>query len=215
MSQKGEQTPPASPSRIPSSCLSLSPLQSPIEVGSHADWIEAQLLSDMVPEDKWKVAVAQASKIPRRSPPTSEPDRAISSTSATPDAPVSATSLHMEEPATGESGEILDALLAEFEPSNEMEGEERGWGETLSHQAVEELNQWLQKSGDPSDSPPPPYDGEARNQNLSSQATKVESFPGSRPRGIPRRIRDQKESEERFHLLPIVAIEPFPEWEME
>ena len=126
-----------------------------------------------------------------------------------------ATHSHVEEPATGESGEILDALLAEFEPSSEMEGGERGWDETLSHQAVEELNQWLKKNGDHSDSPPPPYDGESRSQNLSSQAMRVEPFSVSRPRGIPRHIRDQKESEEKFYLLPIVAIEPFPEGEME
>ena len=44
---------------------------------------------------------------------------------------------------------------------------------------------------------------------------RVEPLLGSRPRGIPRHIQDQKESEARFHLLPIVAIERFPEGEME
>ena len=38
---------------------------------------------------------------------------------------------------------------------------------------------------------------------------------GSSPRGIPRHFREERESEERFHLLPIVEIEPFPEREME
>ena len=47
------------------------------------------------------------------------------------------------------------------------------------------------------------------------QAMKFEPPLGSRPPGIPRHIRDQEESKVRFHLLPIVAIEPYPEGEME
>ena len=140
MSQNGKQTPPASASRTPSPCLSLSPLQSPIEVGSHADWMEAQLLSDMVPEDKWKVAVVQAPKIFRRSPPSSEPDGVIASTPAIPVVPAPANSPGMVKPTTGESGEILDALLADFEPSSGIEGwGKSAWGKTLNHQVVEEL----------------------------------------------------------------------------
>ena len=85
--------------------------------------------------------MVQAPKIPRWWPLPYEPDGAIAFTSATPDAPVSSSSPHTKRPAPGESGAILDALLAEFEPSSEVEREDRGWGETLSHQAVEELNQ--------------------------------------------------------------------------
>ena len=154
----------------------------------------------MVPEDKWKVAVAQAPKLPRGSPPTSEPDGVIASTSAIPDVPASANSSGMEKPTTGESGKILDALLADFEPSSEIE---RGWGETLSHQAVEELNQWLQKSGDYLASLPPPYDGEPRNQNLSHQVMRVEPLlvlPFSRVRGIVRPTESTRGSRERQEM---------------
>ena len=56
----------------------------PIEMGSHAEWMERQLLDDMAPEDKWKVAVAHAPKIPRRSTPEDEPEMAVASTSTTP-----------------------------------------------------------------------------------------------------------------------------------
>ena len=219
MSEENRETPPPTtsrpPSRTPSPCLSLSPLWSPIDSGSHAEWMEAQLLSDMAPEDKWKVAVAHAPKIPRRSPTTSEPDGAVASTSSAPDGPAPANCQAVVNPTTGESEEILESLLDEFEPSGEVEGGERKWGETLSHQAVEELTQWLQQSGDHSGSPPPPTGREPGNRNLPSLAPKVEPPLGSSPRGTPQHIRAQKESEARFQLLPIIAIEPFPEGDME
>ena len=132
----------------------------------------------MVPEDKWKVAVAQAPKIPRRSPPTSENDGA---TPDTLDAPVSANSPRVEEPATGESGEILDTLLAEFKPLSKIKGEERGWVETLGHQAVEELNQWLQKSGDHLDAPPPPYAASHEGRVIFKVETKGDPATHLRP----------------------------------
>ena len=103
------------------------------------------------------------------------------STSSTPDG----SAFPGEEGSTtGESGEILDALLYKFEPSSRVEGEARGWGETLSHQAVEELNQSLLNSGDHAAKPPPPYDGESRTQNLSLEPRGVEPTSKSRPRGI-------------------------------
>ena len=163
-------------------------------MGSHAEWMERQLLYDMAPEDKWKVAVAHALKIPRSSTPEDEPEMAVASISTTPDGPVPPSSPGEEKPTKGESGEILDALLDKFEPSSGVEGEARGWGETLSHQAVEELNQWLLNSGDHPAKPPPPYDGETRTQNLPLKPRGVEPTPKSRPRGIPQYIRDSQES---------------------
>ena len=148
MSQEGRNTPPPSTSRttsrMPSPRLSLSPPRSPIDSGSHAEWMEAQLLRDMwIPQDKWKVAVAQAPKIPRRSPPMSEPDGTVASTSANQVISAPTTGVRSDSSSTGKSRAILYALLTEFEPSGGVEREERGWSETLSHEAMEELNQWL------------------------------------------------------------------------
>ena len=77
---------------------------------------------------------------------------------ATPGELTPSTSAIKEGPATGESGSVLDALLNEFEPSSNIRGEERGWDETLSHEAVEELYQWLMQSQDLPAAPPPPHD---------------------------------------------------------
>ena len=167
----------------------------------------------MSPEDKWKVAVAQAPKIPRRSPPTSEPDGAVASTSANQAISAPPTGVRSDSSSTGESGAILDALLAEFEPSG-VEREERGWGETLSHEAMEELNQWLQKHGDHLIPPPPLFNGEPRTKKLLPRPNSI-GPPNSRPMGMPRHIREQIECEERFQFLTLIAVEPFPEGEME
>ena len=195
-------------------------------MGSHAEWMERQLLDDMEPKDKWKVEVAHAPKIPRRSTPEEEQEMAVTSTSTTPDGSACSSNSGEERSTTGESGEIFDVLLEKFEPSSRVEGEARGWGETFSHQAVEELNQWLLSSGDHPAKPPPPYDGKSRTQNLTLEPRGVESTPKSRPkgvetnqgsshRGVPQHVRDQRESEEKFKLLPIVAVEPSQERDME
>ena len=46
--------------------MSLSPLRSPPATGSHAEWLEQDLLGAMEPEDRWRVAIATAHRIPRR-----------------------------------------------------------------------------------------------------------------------------------------------------
>ena len=129
-------SPSASPSRSSSPALSLSPLQSPIEDGGYASYLENQLLEDMTSDDKWKVAATRAPKIPRRSPEAEavscpdqvvEPGRALET--AVPTLLISATG---ERPATGERGAMLDALLREFEPSSGIRGGGRGDGARLS-----------------------------------------------------------------------------------
>ena len=136
-------SPSASPSRSSRAALSLSPLQSPVEDDGYASYLENQLLEDMTPDDKWKVAATRAPKIPRKSPEAeavSSPDQVVEPGRAQETAlPTLLTSATGERPAAGESGAMLDALLREFEPSSGIRGEERGWGETLSHEAVEEL----------------------------------------------------------------------------
>ena len=92
----------------------------------------------MTPNDKWKVAAARAPKTPRRSPEAGavpsldqaiEPERAQETAgAATPDEPTPSTSTNRDKPATDESGVMMDALLSEFEPSSNVEGEEMGWG---------------------------------------------------------------------------------------
>ena len=52
--------PPSSAAGTASPVLSLSPLQSPVDTGSHAEWLEESLLADMSPDDKWGAAVAKA-----------------------------------------------------------------------------------------------------------------------------------------------------------
>ena len=52
---------------------------------------------------------------------------------------------------------MLDALLSDFAPSSKVKEEERGWSEILSHEAVEELNQWLLQCQDHPAVPPPPH----------------------------------------------------------
>ena len=203
-------------SRSNSPALSLSPLRSPVEDGSYGSYLEDQLFGDMTPNDKWKVAAARAPKIPWRSPETGavpSPDQSIepgraqeTAVAATPGEPTPSTSAIRERPATGESGAVLDALLNEFEPSSNIRGEERGWGETLSHKAVEELHQWLIQSQDHPAAPPPPHDRESRTRNLSNPCRGVETKQGSSHKGVPRQVREQRESEEKFKLLPIVAV---------
>ena len=86
---------------------------------------------------------------------------------ATPGEPTPSTIAIRERPATGESEGMLDALLNEFEPSSNIRGEERRWGETFSHEMVEELHLWLMQSQDHPAAPSPPHDRESRTQNLS------------------------------------------------
>ena len=51
-----------------SPALSLSPLSSPPATGSHAEWLERNLLGAMEPDDRWRVAIASAPWIPQRRP---------------------------------------------------------------------------------------------------------------------------------------------------
>ena len=127
-----ENSPSASPSRSNRPAIRLSPLRSPVEDGSCAFYLEDQLLGDMTPDDKWKVAAARAPKISQRSSEAGavpsphqaiEPERAQETAgAATPGEPTSSTSANRERPATGESGAMLDALLSEFEPSRVVIG---------------------------------------------------------------------------------------------
>ena len=64
------------------------------------------------------------------------------------------------------------------------------------------------------DSPTPPFNGEPRAKNLLPRPNSIEPL-NSRPMGMPRHVREQMECEARFQLLPLIAVEPFPEGEME
>ena len=162
-------------------------------------------MRDMSPEDKWKVVVAQAPNIPWRSPPTSEPDGAVASTSANRDVPALSTSIRAESSSTRESGSILDALLVEFEPSSRIEGEEReGVGRNAQPPGGGRTKSVVTKKWRPPTSPPPPYDGEPRTQTLPSGLKGVEP-PVSRPREVPRHIREQLES-----VNPLRPVESWP-----
>ena len=112
----------------------------------------------MSPEGRWKVVVAQVPKIPWRSPPTSEPDGAVASTSANRDVTAPSSSARAESSSSGGSGAILDALLVEFEPSS---------GQWSS-------NQWLQRSEDHPASPP-------HRSTSGTQQPPRDSRPGAPP----------------------------------
>ena len=43
--------------------MTLSPLRSPPVSGSHADWLEQELLRDMEPENRWRLAIATTPRI--------------------------------------------------------------------------------------------------------------------------------------------------------
>ena len=60
------QETPSSVARALSPAMTLSPLRSPPVSGSHAHWLEQELLRDMEPEDRWRVAIATTPRIPRR-----------------------------------------------------------------------------------------------------------------------------------------------------
>ena len=73
--------------------------------------------------------------------------------------------------------------------------ERRGGGARFSHEAVEELHQWLMQSPDYPAVPPPPHDRESRAQNLSTPLGGG-GFRQSRGRAI-RGFRGTFESNER------------------
>ena len=149
--------------RMPSTCLSLSPLCSPVDANSHVDSLGEMLLAGMEPEDKWKVAVAQAPKISKKTPTSSSGASTSRAPSTTPSLPGRCT----KRPAAGEEASTIDAMV-EIEVSRGVRDGGKGWGKPHSYQAVEELHQWLLQSDDFSDAPPPPYDRERSAQALSS-----------------------------------------------
>ena len=97
---------------------------------------------DMDPKDKWKVAVAQAPRIAEKTPTTSG-----GSTSEAPATTPPLSSHGTKRPAAGEEASLIDAVMEIKVSSGGVDGEET-WGETHSHQAVEELQQWLLQSTD-------------------------------------------------------------------
>ena len=133
--QRSSSSRSPSPASATSSPLSLSPLRSPMETGSHAEWLEETLLADMGPDEKWEVAVAKAPKCPKRTSAPSQPpsevpftqeDPAVASTSGvtigvpTPDPPTSVRGV--KRSSAGEEGAVVEAIL-DFEGSRgETEG---------------------------------------------------------------------------------------------
>ena len=193
-------------------------MRSPMETGSHAEWLEEALLADMGPDEKWELAVAKAPKCPKRAsvpsqPPPEKSTPEIASTSGlavgvpTPDLPPPVRGV--KRSSAGEEGAMVEAIL-DFEGST-GEMEER---ETQSERAVEELHQWLLQGDQPAN-PPPPYNRENRRQSFPSSAPSgVETILGS-SRGAPRHIRENIECEQNFKRLPFAAIKPFPAEEQE
>ena len=57
---------PSPVARALSPAMTLCSLRSPPVSGSHANWLEQELLRDMEPEDRWRVAIATTPRIPRR-----------------------------------------------------------------------------------------------------------------------------------------------------
>ena len=100
----------------------------------------------MGPDEKWEVAVAKAPKCLKRASVPSQP----------PDTGSSNTSKDVKRSSAGEEGAMVEAIL-DFEGSRGQMEERKGWGETQSERAVEELHQWLLQGNQPANPPLPHY----------------------------------------------------------
>ena len=187
MSADNKETPvPEEVARASSPCLSLSPLRSPVDATSRADSLEEMLLADMHPEDKWRVAVGQAPRIIKKPPPQSSEASTSGAQSTGPPSPGRGT----KRPALGEKALLIQSV-ADFEVSRGVRDGGEGWSETHSHQAVEELHQWLLQSHDTPAAPPPPYDRERCAQTLPPPiGTPGVEVPSGLRKGLPRHVRE-------------------------